>query len=372
MSSFDRQYNPDVLNDKLRDLFEVTLRPELREYTPKFKPASYLCPIKGFQLIEENAHGRSSEDGYCQMWTMFLMETILLNPTINTRDIIEKCLDIGQSKPLYFKQLIRGYRQKIAQELTDYFSKYVKTPIGTQEAIDTLFKVDYDELIEEMKQETNKTQRRPHPRLQESYEYDMEQLKPEHVALYIHFLKTEMIEIQTIPSDHAELLALLRERDLTIEMLSEFMYTSYFEQISKQEMNNLMFFVRYNKYLNMALDLTYPDDKIQATQKHIKKIYPFFHLFYFDLEKEKMKKHVVHLEDVDEYDRWQIAEIYFFMKHLRPATSEEEQTDPIYVDHNNEISNEKYIKELFAFLKPYNLSIGDLYLLMIIFKIDFF
>jgi hypothetical protein len=85
-----------------------------------------------------------------------------------------------------------------------------------------------------------------------------------------------------------------------------------------------------------------------------------------------MKKHVVHLEDVDEYDRWQIAEIYFFMKHLRPATSEEEQTDPIYVDHNNEISNEKYIKELFAFLKPYNLSIGDLYLLMIIFKIDFF
>jgi hypothetical protein len=288
------------------------------------------------------------------------METILLNPTQNTADILEECLSIGESRPLYFKQLIRGYRQKIAYELTNYFSKYVKTPIGTQEAIDTMFEVDYDELIEEMKEETSQ-RRRPHPRLQESYEYDMERFKPIHNAFYSHFLKTRTIEIPTIP-DKEELSELLREQDLTMDMLSDLMYTTYFEQISKQEMNNVMYFSRYDEYLNVTLDLTYPPDKIEESKEQIKRIYPFFHLFYFKLENEKKKKHIVDLEDVGNYDRWQIAELYFFMKYLRPSTYDEKISNRKFLFHNSTVSRDKYVEELFAFLKPYDISIGDFYL----------
>jgi hypothetical protein len=363
----DEIHNPVDLNDKLRDLFEVTLRRDLGNYTPKFKPASDLCPVIGFQRIEgETPGGRKNEDGYCQMWTMFLMETILLNPTQNTADILEECLDIGEKRPLYFKQLIRGYRQKIAQELTDYFSKYVKIPIGTQEAIDTMFAIDYNELIEEMKEETSK-RRRPLPRLQDSYEYDMERFKPIHIAFYIHFLKTGTFKMPTTIGDKEELIALMREKQITIEMLSELMYTTYFEQLSKQEMNNVMYFSRYDEYLNLTLDLTYPPEKIEEAKEHIKKIFPFFHFFYFALEKAKTKKHIVDLDDVDNYDRWDIAELYFFMIHLRPATSEERKTS-IFTSHNNAKTRETYVEKLFEFVKPYDISIGDLYLLWKLFK----
>jgi hypothetical protein len=362
MVTSSRVFDSYDFNLKLKNLFEDTMRPELGDYTPKFKSTSELCPVKGFQTIENDTPGKSIEDGYCQMWTMFLMETILLNPTQNTADILEECLSIGESRPLYFKQLIRGYRQKIAYELTNYFSKYVKTPIGTQEAIDTMFEVDYDELIEEMKKETKQPQRRrPHPRLQESYEYDMERVKPIHNAFYIHFLKTRTIEIPSIP-DKEELSELLREQDLTMDMLSDLMYTTYFEQISKQEMNNVMYFSRYDEYLNLTLDLTYPPDKIEETKEYIKRIYPFFHLFYFKLENEKKKKHIVDLEDVGNYDRWQIAELYFFMTYLRPSTYDEKISNRIFLFHNSTVSRDKYVEELFAFLKPYDISIGDFYL----------
>jgi hypothetical protein len=294
------------------------------------------------------------------------METILLNPTQNTADILEECLDIGEKRPLYFKQLIRGYRQKIAYELTDYFSKYVKIPIGTQEAIDTMFAIDYDELIEEMKEETSK-RRRPLPRLQDSYEYDMERFKPIHIAFYIHFLKTGTFKMPSTPGDKEELTALIREKDLTNETLTAIMYKSYFEQLSKQEMINVMYFSRYDEYLNLTLDLTYPPEKIEEAKERIKKIFPFFHFFYFALEKAKTKKHIVDLDDVDNYDRWDIAELYFFMIHLRPATREEHKTS-IFTSHNNAKTRDTYVENLFEFVKPYDISIGDLYLLWKLFK----
>jgi hypothetical protein len=50
------------------------------------------------------------------------------------------------------------------------------------------------------------------------------------------------------------------------------------------------------------------------------------------------------------------------MKHLRPATQEEESTDRIFLFHNSTVSRDKYVEELTEFLKPYDMSIGDLYL----------
>jgi hypothetical protein len=51
------------------------------------------------------------------------------------------------------------------------------------------------------------------------------------------------------------------------------------------------------------------------------------------------------------------------MKYLRPATQEEQKTDPIFKNHVDKKARDKYVEELFAFLKPYDISIGDFYLL---------
>lgn len=59
------------------------------------------------------------------MWSMFMMETILLNPTLNTQDIIEQCINIGKEDPIYFKNVIRGYTQQIAKEMKLYIGKYI-------------------------------------------------------------------------------------------------------------------------------------------------------------------------------------------------------------------------------------------------------
>jgi hypothetical protein len=80
------------------------------------------------------------------------------------------------------------------------------------------------------------------------------------------------------------------------------------------------------------------------------------------LENEKKKKHIVDLEDVGNYDRWQIAELYFFMTYLRPSTYDEKISNRIFLFHNSTVSRDKYVEELFAFLKPYDISIGDFYL----------
>lgn len=121
------EYDEDKLNAKLTNFFK-DMNPVLGEYTPVFKTPRELCPrnLKGFQGIENLLPDNAKENGYCQIWSMFMMETILLNPTLNTEDIIEQCITIGNTDPLYFKNVIRGYTQQIAKEMKIVLGKYLK------------------------------------------------------------------------------------------------------------------------------------------------------------------------------------------------------------------------------------------------------
>jgi hypothetical protein len=104
----------ELLNKVLRKYFEETLKPDLKEFTPRFKTPLQICPLgftKGLQSIEglSKLIKKIDGDGYCQIWSLFLLETILLNPKSSTQDIIKNIYDISKSEPDYLLNLIRGY-----------------------------------------------------------------------------------------------------------------------------------------------------------------------------------------------------------------------------------------------------------------------
>ena len=370
MIGYRRYYDGDDLKRNLKDLFENTLKPELEEYTPVFKPAHEICPGQGPQSIENEIY--TDEDGYCQMWTMFLMETILLNPTLNTVDIIEECVMVGQSDPQYFKNLIRGYRQYIASELKTYLSKYVKHDIGTQEAIDYMFSVDYDELIEEMKEETILRQL-PLPPLQESAAYDVDRLTDDQIDLYINLLKTHTFD--STPGDKDELVELMTRQKLTMKLLIDFAYATYFTQVSNKEMNNIMFFFKHGFYPNSLLDLTYPDELIEKTKREVKDKYPEFHIFYFKLKRAKQiqqnsTKKIAIMEDTDGYNNFSLIEFYYVIQHRRLGTSEEIKSDPIFTALSNPELHDEQVEKIIALLNQYQVTFGELFLWLKLFELD--
>ena len=163
-----KNYNENKANAKLRELFEKTIRPELKEYTPVFKTPLEICPTKsnGFQGIENLLPSNPNESGYCQMWSMFMMETILLNPTLNTQDIIEQCIHIGKEDPTYFKNVIRGYTQQIAKEMKLYIGKYINygDNIGTPNSNQIFDTTNISILFEETLAEVSKL-KKPMPKI---------------------------------------------------------------------------------------------------------------------------------------------------------------------------------------------------------------
>jgi hypothetical protein len=368
MGGYRQYYDGNDLKRNLRTLFEETLKPELEEYTPVFKPAHEICPSEGPQSIEDKIN--TDEDGYCQMWTMFLMETILMNPTLNTVDIIEECFRVGGSDPQYFKNLIRGYRQYIASELKTYLSKYVKYDIGTPEAIESMFSADYDELIEEMKQETTRRQLPPPP-LQESVAYDVDRLTDDQIDLYINLLKTNTFGSST-SGEKDELVDLMTKQKLTMKTLIDFAYDTYFAQVSKREMNNIMFFMKFDVYPSSLLDLTYPDEKLEKTKQDIKEKYPEFHKFYFRLERDKQRQQQsiqkTTIEDVNGYDIYSLAEFYFFIQNHRPGTPEEITSDPIFTSLSNPDLHDEEIKKIITLLNQYQVTFGELFLWLKLFE----
>lgn len=115
------------LNDDLKELFETKLRPALGSYTPKYVPPNLLCPVRkgGFQAVE-NLLPSKNEAGYCSMWSLFFMETVMLNPSVPSKRLIEACMRVGNSDPTYFRNVIRGYTQKIVGEMKHLLRDYVK------------------------------------------------------------------------------------------------------------------------------------------------------------------------------------------------------------------------------------------------------
>jgi hypothetical protein len=279
-------------------------------------------------------------------------------------DILEECIRVSEYDPHYLKNVIRGYRQYMASELKTYLSKYVKYDIGTPEAIESMFSADYDELIEEMKQETSRRQL-PLPPLHDSLMYDIDRLNPAEINLYIHLLKTRTFDTST-SGDKDELVELMTQRKLTMDSMMDFAYDTYFEQLSKQEMNNLIFYMKNAKvYPSSLLDLTYPEELIEETQESIKKNYPKFHRFYFGLERDKKIQQLSEpptntMDDADNYNPFSLAEFYFFMTYHRTGRGEEIKAEPIFsMLSNPELRNEQ-VEKIISLLHQNHLSFAEL------------
>ena len=121
---------PDISADKtfnivLKRMFEVEMKPYLKELTPKFIEPNQICPnIKGFQALEEELGLLEQEGGgFCAMWSLFILELIFLNPTLSTKEIIQQGLTLSKSNPQYLRNVIRGYVLKIEKMLDSYVKK---------------------------------------------------------------------------------------------------------------------------------------------------------------------------------------------------------------------------------------------------------
>ena len=110
-----------LLNTTLKDLFEVRMKPYLKEYTPIFRPPIEICPISGFQALEGELKLLEEEGGgYCAMWSLFACEIVFINPDKTTKECINIALDISQKDPTYLRNVIRGYVGEAEQTLKEF------------------------------------------------------------------------------------------------------------------------------------------------------------------------------------------------------------------------------------------------------------
>lgn len=116
------EFSP-LLNDLLKTLFEEILEPKLGEYTPTYHPPPEICPAHAVGLQEVDQLSRfdiSLEGGgYCQIWSLFLIESILTNPEMDTADVIEECFRLSKSDPEYMRRMMRGYVEIISKGILE-------------------------------------------------------------------------------------------------------------------------------------------------------------------------------------------------------------------------------------------------------------
>jgi len=113
------------INTILKKMFEVVMKPYLKEYTPRYKPPSEICPGKrGFQSLENEIESLKKEGGgFCNMWSLFIMELLFLNPTKTTEEVYKIAFEITKEDPQYIKDVIRGYVVKAEKQLDEYIKK---------------------------------------------------------------------------------------------------------------------------------------------------------------------------------------------------------------------------------------------------------
>lgn len=113
----------DQVNQQLKELFEVRLTDTLGPI--RYSNPSEVCPrTRGFQSLENQLERLESEGGgYCQMWSIFLLELVFLNPTLTTRQILESAFKITENNPVYLRDLIRGYTVEVEKSIDKIIKK---------------------------------------------------------------------------------------------------------------------------------------------------------------------------------------------------------------------------------------------------------
>jgi predicted RNA methylase len=121
----------ESFNKTLKRMFEVEMKPYLKDLTPKFITPDEVCPMnKGFQELEEQIKKLKQEGGgFCGMWSLFVLEMMFINPTKTTKEIINEALNITKSDPQRLALIIRGYVIKI-EKLVDTYLKRIDANDG--------------------------------------------------------------------------------------------------------------------------------------------------------------------------------------------------------------------------------------------------
>jgi hypothetical protein len=99
----------DSINEQLKQLFEEDLTKILGPI--RYRDPDDICPSgKGFQSLESQlGQIRKEGGGFCSMWSLFLAEMTLLNPTKSTKEILDEVFEITKRDPQYLRSVIRGY-----------------------------------------------------------------------------------------------------------------------------------------------------------------------------------------------------------------------------------------------------------------------
>jgi hypothetical protein len=108
----------------LAKLFENKLK--LGVYTPVYKPAYFLVPSNGLGLQAlQKKTSDPRESGYCQIWTLFMMESILMNPICNTIDVVNAVVEYVQENAQLALDLVRGYWNQLYSDEKTYYQRYI-------------------------------------------------------------------------------------------------------------------------------------------------------------------------------------------------------------------------------------------------------
>ncbi len=150
----------DVSMDKaLKQYFKSLPLPKL--FTPiQYASPLDICTAPGFQELEEQIKSLEIEGlGYCQMWSLFVMEALLKNPTLKTVDIMNECYRISKNDPLYLKNLIRGYTTLISEEILRHHTVDLKHD-DVKDYYKKKYLVDKHVAVESAKKRTNTSDQR--------------------------------------------------------------------------------------------------------------------------------------------------------------------------------------------------------------------
>jgi hypothetical protein len=364
------EYDEDSLNTILATLFEKTFRDVLKEYTPEFKTPADICPSIGLQGIESSIHA-PFEQGYCQLWDMFMMETILMNPTLNTSDIIKQCIEIGEKQPLYFKRVIRGYTYQIAKDLQTYLKPYVKSRLGSQEAVEQFKKINVSQLVKDTLLETA-SRHKPMPTIDPN-DNEIGLTKPD-MYLYIQFITDKRIPEDKL--DNSEkyfkiwLRVLMKRNDLSWRVLTHDIYEFFFNRLSEINVHKLAYYIDWGEYPPEGINLSYIQPKMSSIKRSIKADYPTFHKFYFDYQMaidvaENRQLSNADLRNIQtelgKLDAKMLFELYFLTQFNVPFEMYEETDDPYYIEVKGKKDNIRFLKsDLYSGLEENQLIVEDL------------
>jgi len=110
----------EQVNRLIKNLVENQMQSKIGTY--KYIPPQNMC-YHGFQYLESRYPGFDNieGEGFCSMWSIFLMELVLMNPEYTTTQIIEEGLKISKSEPKYLKEVIRGYVKDVEKTMDNIF-----------------------------------------------------------------------------------------------------------------------------------------------------------------------------------------------------------------------------------------------------------